>query len=139
MTGVSVVTATGTKAKLLNYGDAVEVVFQRTNFVGASSHPLHIHGYSFYLVGTGIGNFNNVTDARSFNLVDPPHINSVAVPNNGWAAIRRFYAINPGVWFIHCQLERHATWGMDTVLMVRNGKTRATCILPRSSNIPTCT
>ncbi|KAJ4840715.1 hypothetical protein Tsubulata_018907, partial [Turnera subulata] len=95
MTGVSMVTATGTKAKLLNYGDAVEVVFQGTNFVGAINHPLHIHGYSFYLVGTGTGNFNNVTDPRSFNLVDPPHINTVAVPKNGWAAVR-FYATNPG-------------------------------------------
>ncbi|CAM8901375.1 unnamed protein product [Rhodiola kirilowii] len=24
-------------------------------------------------------------------------------------------ADNPGVWFMHCHLERHVTWGMDTV------------------------
>ncbi|KAJ4821976.1 lactose regulatory protein lac9 and GAL4-like protein, partial [Turnera subulata] len=113
-------------------------VFQGTNFVGAINHPLHIHGYSFYLVGTGTGNFNNVTDPRSFNLVDPPHINTVAVPKNGWAAVR-FYATNPGVWFIHCHLERHATWGMDTVFIVRNGKTRATSIRPRPPSMPSCT
>jgi laccase len=31
-----------------------------------------LHGFRFYLVGTGVGNFNNVTDPLSYNLVDPP-------------------------------------------------------------------
>lgn len=137
MTGVSIVTATGTKARMLNYGDAVEVVFQGTNLVAGTNHPLHIHGFNFYLVGTGTGNYNNKTDPRSFNLVDPPHINTVPVPKNGWAAVR-FYANNPGVWFIHCHLERHTTWGMDTVFIVQNGKTAATSIRPRPATMPTC-
>ena len=33
----------------------------------------------------------------NFNLVDPPYLNTVIVPINGWAAIR-FEAVNPGMW-----------------------------------------
>ncbi|KAJ0024436.1 hypothetical protein Pint_07816 [Pistacia integerrima] len=119
LTNVSMYTAQGTKARMINYGDVVEIVYQGTNFAGPESHPIHLHGFSFFLVGTGSGNFNNVTDPLSYNLVDPPELNTINLPKNGWAAIR-FVADNPGVWFMHCHLERHATWGMDTVLIVKN-------------------
>ncbi|KAJ0085533.1 hypothetical protein Patl1_07913 [Pistacia atlantica] len=52
----------GTKARMIHYGEIVEIVYQTTNFGVASSHPMHSHGFSFYLVETGSGNFNNVTD-----------------------------------------------------------------------------
>ncbi|KDP25953.1 hypothetical protein JCGZ_23040 [Jatropha curcas] len=137
MTGISAFTATGTKVKMLNYGDAVEIVFQGTNMGAAENHPMHLHGYSFYVVGTGSGNFNNKTDPKSYNLIDPPLVNTVGVPKNGWTAIR-FIANNPGVWFIHCHLERHASWGMDTVLIVKNGKTKATSIRSPPAHMPSC-
>ena len=43
-----------------------------------------------------------------------------------------------GVWYMHCHLERHATWGMDTVLIVKNGTTAETSLLPPPANLPTC-
>ncbi|GLT62803.1 hypothetical protein SLA2020_354130 [Shorea laevis] len=127
----------GTKAKLIKYGESVEIVYQGTNIGNAENHPMHLHGFSFYLVGTGYGNFDNVTSPKTYNLVDPPEINTIGVPKNGWAAIR-FVASNPGVWFMHCHLERHASWGMDTVLIVQNGPTKETSILPPPANLPTC-
>ncbi|KAL6316080.1 hypothetical protein AAG906_015596 [Vitis piasezkii] len=126
----------GTKVKVLDYNSTVEIVFQGTNVLnGAENHPMHLHGYSFYLVGYGFGNFNNETDPKSYNLVDPPEVNTIGVPTKGWAAIR-FRADNPGVWFMHCHLERHASWGMDTVLIVKNGRTRLTSMRqpPRQLN-----
>lgn len=90
----------GTKVLVLKYGDAVEIVLQGTNVADApENHPMHLHGYSFYLVGTGSGNYNNETDPKTFNLVDPPEVNSIGVPKNGWAAIR-FVANNPGMFSI---------------------------------------
>ncbi|KAK8601957.1 hypothetical protein V6N12_051779 [Hibiscus sabdariffa] len=128
----------GTRAVLLNYGEAVEIVFQATQFGAAGSHPLHLHGFSFYRVGSGSGNFNNVTDPKSYNLVDPPLINTVHVPARGWVALR-FFANNPGVWFMHCHFERHSTWGMDTVFIVKNGATAETSIRPLpASGMPVC-
>ncbi|KAJ6291503.1 hypothetical protein OIU76_023556 [Salix suchowensis] len=93
--GFDITTAKGTKVTMLNYGESVEIVFQGTNLRAAMNHPIHLHGFSFYLVGTGKGNFNNVTDPKSYNLIDPPEINTVALPKSGWAAIR-FVADNPG-------------------------------------------
>ncbi|XP_062023622.1 laccase-14-like isoform X2 [Rosa rugosa] len=127
----------GTKVKMIEYGAAVEIVFQGTNVGNPETHPIHLHGYSLYLVGTNYGNFNDTTSPQSFNLDDPPQLNTFDVPNNGWAVIR-FFANNPGVWYMHCHLERHATWGMDTVLIVKNGPTRATSIKPPPPNLPSC-
>ena len=88
-------TSKGTKVVVLNYGEAVEIVLQTTNIGVRGSHPIHLHGFSFYWIGTGSGNFNNVTDPSSYNLVDPPLINTVQVPPGGWVALR-FFAKNPG-------------------------------------------
>ncbi|GLT64095.1 hypothetical protein SLA2020_366080 [Shorea laevis] len=84
----------GTKALIVNYNDSVEIVFQGTNVGTAENHPLHLHGYSFYVVGTGSGNFNKKTDPKSYNLNDPPEVNTIGVPKNGWVSIR-FIADNP--------------------------------------------
>ena len=85
----------GTKARLINYGEAVEIVFQGTNVGNAENHPMHLHGFSFYLVGTGYGNFNATSSPSTYNLNDPPEVNTIGVPKNGWATIR-FLANNPG-------------------------------------------
>ena len=87
----------GTKVKLIKYGEEVEIVFQGTNLMSAENHPLHLHGFSFYLVGTGSGNFNQTTSPKSYNLVDPPKVNTIRVPKNGWATIG-FLADNPGIY-----------------------------------------
>ncbi|XP_044510626.1 laccase-14-like [Mangifera indica] len=137
VSNISVFTAQGTKARMINYGETVEIVFQNTNLGAASSHPMHLHGFSFYLVGTGSGNFNNMTDPLSYNLVDPPEVNTISLPKNGWAAIR-FVANNPGVWYMHCHLERHATWGMDTVLIVKEGPNKNAKMIPPPPYMPPC-
>ena len=87
----------GTRVNVLNYGATVEIVFQGTNVVAGIDHPMHLHGFSFHVVGYGLGNFNQSKDPLNFNLVDPPYLNTVIVPVNGWAAIR-FVATNPGMW-----------------------------------------
>ncbi|XP_059453487.1 laccase-14-like [Corylus avellana] len=127
----------GTKALIVNYNDAIEIVYQGTNVGAAENHPMHLHGYSFYVVGTGSGNFNEKTDPKSYNLIDPPEVNTVGVPKNGWVTIR-FIADNPGVWYMHCHLERHTSWGMNTVLIVKNGRTNATSIRPPPKYMPPC-
>ncbi|PQQ17527.1 laccase-14 [Prunus yedoensis var. nudiflora] len=110
----------GTKVVVLEYNASVELVLQGTNVLASDNHPVHLHGYSFYVVGWGFGNFNPKKDPLSYNLVDPPEETTVGVPKNGWVAIR-FRADNPGVWLMHCHIERHQTWGMTVVFLVKNG------------------
>ncbi|KAJ4761516.1 Laccase [Rhynchospora pubera] len=126
-----------TKVKVLEYNTTVEIVFQGTNILGGENHPMHLHGHSFYVVGNGFGNFDNQTDPLSYNLVDPPYQNTVGVLKNGWTTIR-FRAANPGVWFMHCHLDRHMIWGMDTVFITHNGNRTDAKIFPPPADKPRC-
>ncbi|KAK2980513.1 hypothetical protein RJ640_022515, partial [Escallonia rubra] len=111
----------GTEVKVLKYNTSIELIMQGTNVVQGIDHPMHLHGYIFYVVGYGFGNFDESTDPLKYNLKDPPLRNTAIVPRNGWIAIR-FRAKNPGVWFMHCHFDRHLIWGMDTVFIVKNGE-----------------
>ncbi|RCV08372.1 hypothetical protein SETIT_1G320600v2 [Setaria italica] len=130
-------TKRGTKVKVVEYGAVVELVFQDTGILGAESHPIHLHGFSFYVVGRGFGNFDKNKHPATYNLVDPPYQNSVSVPKAGWATIR-FRAANPGVWFMHCHFERHTVWSMHTVFIVKNGRTPDARMMPRRSTMLKC-
>jgi laccase len=85
----------GTKLVVLPFNTSVELIMQDTSILGAESHPLHLHGFNFFVVGQGFGNFDPSKDPANFNLVDPVERNTVGVPSGGWVAIR-FLADNPG-------------------------------------------
>ncbi|KAL0369829.1 UNVERIFIED_CONTAM: Laccase-17 [Sesamum angustifolium] len=75
--------ANGTKLVVLPFNSTVEVVLQDTSILGAESHPLHLHGYNFFVVGQGFGNFDPQKDPPNFNLVDPVERNTIGVPSEG--------------------------------------------------------
>lgn len=72
----------------------MELVLQDTNLLTVESHPFHLQGYNFFVVGTGIGSFDPKKDPAKFNLVDPRERNTIGVPTGDWTAIR-FRADNP--------------------------------------------
>ncbi|KAM7497218.1 hypothetical protein LguiA_021632 [Lonicera macranthoides] len=115
----------------------VELVMQDTSILGAESHPLHLHGFNFFIVGQGFGNYDASKDPTKFNLVDPMERNTVGVPSGGWVAIR-FLADNPGVWFMHCHLEIHTSWGLKMAWLVLDGKLPNQKLLPPPSDLPKC-
>ena len=91
-------TSLGTRLSKVAFNSTIELVIQDTNLLTVESHPFHLHGYNFFVVGRGIGNFDPAKDPAKFNLVDPPERNTVGVPTGGWTAIR-FRADNPGNYF----------------------------------------
>lgn len=102
-------TERATRVIVLPFNSTVEMVIQNVGVV--LDHPMHIHGFSFYVVGTGVGNYNSVRDPLTFNLVDPPFRNTAIVPIAGWSVIR-FRANNPGkklrtIVYIHIH---HHSW-----------------------------
>ncbi|KAK6136571.1 hypothetical protein DH2020_029685 [Rehmannia glutinosa] len=119
------------------FNSTVELVLQDTNLLSVESHPFHLHGYNFFVVGTGVGNFDPKNDPEKFNLVDPPERNTVGVPTGGWTAIR-FRADNPGVWFMHCHLEIHTGWGLKTAFVVEDGPDPDHSVLPPPKDLPPC-
>ncbi|XP_031258578.1 laccase-4-like [Pistacia vera] len=130
-------TNSGTKVYRLAYNSTVQLVMQDTGIIASENHPIHLHGFNFFAVGKGLGNFNPKTDQKKFNLVDPVERNTIGVPSGGWVAIR-FRADNPGVWFMHCHLEIHTTWGLKMAFLVDNGKGPNQSLLPPPSDLPKC-
>ncbi|KAJ0028663.1 hypothetical protein Pint_35224 [Pistacia integerrima] len=130
-------TTNGTKVYRLAYNSTVQLVLQDTGIIAPENHPVHLHGFNFFAVGKGLGNYNPKTDQKKFNLVDPVERNTIGVPSGGWVAIR-FRADNPGVWFMHCHLEVHTTWGLKMAFLVDNGKGPNESLLPPPSDLPKC-
>ncbi|KAK1409384.1 hypothetical protein QVD17_35910 [Tagetes erecta] len=127
----------GTKVYKLKYGAKVQIVLQGTSIFTAENHPIHLHGYDFYILAEGFGNFNPATDTSKFNLVDPPLRNTVSLPVQGWAVIR-FVADNPGVWIMHCHLDVHIGWGLATVFIVDNGVGEMETLQQPPADLPVC-
>ncbi|KAI4354517.1 hypothetical protein L6164_003370 [Bauhinia variegata] len=126
-----------TKLVVLQYNTSVEVVLQDTSILGAESHPLHLHGFDFFIVGQGFGNYDPNKDPNNFNLVDPVQKNTASVPAGGWLAFR-FLADNPGVWLMHCHLDVHTSWGLRMAWLVLNGPGSDQKIQPPPSDLPKC-
>ncbi|CAA2969731.1 laccase-12-like [Olea europaea subsp. europaea] len=127
----------GTKVYKLKYGAKVQLVLQGTSIFTAENHPIHLHGYDFYIIAEGFGNFDPEKDSEKFNLVDPPLRNTASVPVGGWSVIR-FIADNPGVWLMHCHLDVHITWGLAMAFLVENGVGELETLEPPPEDLPLC-
>jgi len=125
------------------HGSIVEIMM--TSYVDSkfdrASHPIHIHGNSFFVVAQGDGIYHNKSyiednphftcdDAKApncaetkqlqdvdYNFENPRQRTSVMVPVNGYAVIR-FKADNPGVWMMHCHMASHNLEGQVVLLKV---------------------
>ncbi|ONK76912.1 uncharacterized protein A4U43_C02F1180 [Asparagus officinalis] len=126
-----------TKTVVLPYNTSVELVMQDTSIQGIESHPLHLHGFNFFVVGQGFGNYDQTKDPSKFNLVDPVERNTIGVPAGGWVAIR-FFADNPGVWFMHCHIEIHISWGLRMAWVVMDGELPSQKLPPPPADLPMC-
>ncbi|KAI3772304.1 hypothetical protein L6452_03486 [Arctium lappa] len=84
------------------------------------------------------GPSKNCSSNETYRLrVKPEKTNTVGVPSGGWVAIR-FQADNPGVWFMHCHIEIHLTWGLRMAWVVMDGKLENQKLPPPPSDLPKC-
>ncbi|KAM7526422.1 hypothetical protein LguiA_016324 [Lonicera macranthoides] len=126
-----------TSVKKVEYNSTVEIIFQNTALIGIENHPIHLHGFNFYVLAQGFGNYDPVNSPKTFNLVNPQERNTIGVPVGGWAVVR-FRANNPGVWLIHCHLDVHLPWGLATAFVVENGPTPSSTLPPPPPDLPKC-
>ena len=101
----------------LKFNSTVDVILQNANTMvpnNSETHPWHLHGHDFWVLGYGKGVFDPIKDPLGYNLVDPIMKNTLPVHPYGWTAIR-FRADNPGVWAFHCHIESHFFMGMGVV------------------------
>ncbi|KAK2973574.1 hypothetical protein RJ640_030699 [Escallonia rubra] len=101
----------------LQFNTTVDIVLQNANTMttdNSVTHPWHLHGHDFWVLGYGTGKFNVNSDPKKYNLVDPIMKNTVPLHPYGWTALR-IRADNPGVWAFHCHIEYHFYMGMGVV------------------------
>ncbi|PQQ04903.1 L-ascorbate oxidase isoform X1 [Prunus yedoensis var. nudiflora] len=101
----------------LQFNTTVDLILQNANTRNpnnSETHPWHLHGHDFWVLGYGEGKFDMFNDPKKYNLVNPIMKNTVPVHRYGWTALR-FRADNPGAWAFHCHIESHFYMGMGVV------------------------
>ncbi|WAR12214.1 LAC2-like protein [Mya arenaria] len=123
-------------------GDVVELVLISDGKYGMGNHPMHMHGYSFYVLG--MERLNDTVDRSLIeeldsrgklnrNLLYPVQKDTVVVPDGGYTIIR-FKADNPGFWLFHCHVDFHMQLGLAMVIQVGESHEMA----PPPPNFPRC-
>ena len=59
--------------------------------------------------------WNDYHNIPGINLLDPVRKDTVVVPYGGYSVIR-IWTTNPGIWFMHCHIDRHMAEGMAVML-----------------------
>ena len=97
-------------------GEVIDLVVVN-NGLGSTveDHPLHLHGYKFWVVASGELPF----DKRrvQYNTVDPVHADTFPI-RTGYYYVLRLRGNNPGMWHLHCHLLYHMFFGLQAVLNV---------------------
>ncbi|RVW45329.1 putative laccase-9 [Vitis vinifera] len=112
--------SSGTEVRVLEYNSTVEIVFQGTNVLAATHHPMHLHGYSFYVVGWGFGNFDEIRTLCAiiwWILPSEYHLCS-----SKWLGCNQIRGIQPWSVVHALPCRTPSTWGMETAFIVKNGK-----------------
>lgn len=69
------------------------------------SHPIHLHGHDFYVLGQGDGTYSS---ANTLDYINPRRRDVAMLPASGWLVLA-FITDNPGAWLMHC----HVAWHID--------------------------
>ena len=105
-----------------------------------TSHPIHIHSYSFQVLDIGYGSYSKVNgsliaansaiqcsgrcpvlswanDSETMFPIDTKTIrkDTVIVPAGGFVVIH-FVSNNPSFWFMHCHIEVYQLTGMNQIV-----------------------
>ena len=59
--------------------------------------------------------WNDIAKIPGLNINRPIRKDTVVVPKQGYTVVR-FKASNPGIWFMHCHVDKHLVWGMALML-----------------------
>ncbi|MCJ1309815.1 hypothetical protein MMC25_003476 [Agyrium rufum] len=83
------------------------------------NHPLHLHGYKYFVLGQGHGYLPSDYYATSIDTTNPLRRDTASVEAYGWTLIR-LVADNPGMWAFHCHISWHAEAGMLMQFLTRS-------------------
>ncbi|XP_053377578.1 uncharacterized protein LOC128547895 [Mercenaria mercenaria] len=129
----------------------IQMTFMNIGNGSGWSHPVHLHGTSFFVMKMGFGTYdatngqlvNETSDIRctgSYGFCSQavwrnntwrggnipeqnpePPIKDTVVVPTGGYVVIRFISDNPGMWFLHCHIDLHNTNGMGMVININPG------------------
>lgn len=82
----------------------------------AVPHPIHLHGFDFFVIGQGSGTYTSGT--TTLNLDNPPRRDTAMLPASGYLVLA-FETDNPGAWLMHCHIGWHTSEGFAMQWIVR--------------------
>lgn len=85
------------------------------------THPIHLHGHDFAIIGQSTSAYDPNTSPNSFNFDNPPRRDVAMLPGGGFLAIA-FKPDNPGIWLLHCHIAFHASSGLALQIMERQSE-----------------
>ncbi|KAE8720542.1 Laccase-4 [Hibiscus syriacus] len=91
--------------------------------------PKEIYRRFFFTVG-----FRTLPCPKSQTCQGP----NLAASINNVSFVQPNMSILQGVWFMHCHLEVHTSWGLKMVWVVKDGKGRKQKLPPAPSDLPKC-
>jgi iron transport multicopper oxidase len=95
-------------------GDVVQLVINNP-FLGP--HPFHLHGHSFWVMGTGQLGEGDYNPGVHNLILDGARRDTFLIQQESWGVIR-FVADNPGLWTFHCHIDWHNLSGMALTFVV---------------------
>ncbi|XP_053376805.1 uncharacterized protein LOC123529415 [Mercenaria mercenaria] len=131
--------------------ELIQMTFMNIGNGSGWSHPIHLHGQSFFVMKMGLGTYNQVNgrlidETNDIRCEDRygfctevewqnrtwiggnipgqnvyPPLKDTIVVPTGGYVVVRFISDNPGMWFLHCHIDLHNTNGMGMVINASPG------------------
>ena len=111
-------TSFNTSNAVIALPDADEWVYVVISTTLAVPHPIHLHGFDFYLLAQGTGTYS---DSVTLNTANPPRRDVAMLPASGYLVLA-FETDNPGAWLMHCHIGWHTSEGFGLQWVVRESE-----------------
>nr|AAY99671.1 laccase 3 [Cryphonectria parasitica] len=109
----------GESQNVIQLPQANEWVYWIVQTTMGVTHPMHMHGHDFWVLGAGTGTFDSAT--ASLSTVNVPRRDVTMLPASGWTVIA-FITDNPGVWLTHCHIAWHTSEGLAVQMVERESE-----------------
>ncbi|KAF3761942.1 hypothetical protein M406DRAFT_95172 [Cryphonectria parasitica EP155] len=109
----------GESQNVIQLPQANEWVYWIVQTTMGVTHPMHMHGHDFWVLGAGTGTFDSAT--ANLSTVNVPRRDVTMLPASGWTVIA-FITDNPGVWLTHCHIAWHTSEGLAVQMVERESE-----------------
>ncbi|TKX18400.1 multicopper oxidase-like protein 5 [Elsinoe australis] len=125
--------AFNTPRELVIQTSGIQVIDLLIHNFDDGNHPMHLHGYKYFVLGSGHGSPPRLDPFRGpdreniqplydgLDLSNPLRRDTASVEAYGWVLIR-FVADNPGLWALHCHISWHTEAGLMMQFLTRADK-----------------